>query len=195
MNKFSSGIAGLVAIIASGVPAVSQEAGSPPVQAVEKAGKIHAPEAGRKDTSAVRQKQSRNSRSAKRSRQAADGAPFHDQIARHAQDNGVPVDLARAVVRIESGYNARVVHAGNYGLMQIRLQTARGMGFGGTGAGLLDADTNLHFGMKYLALAYRQAGGDTCRTLMRYQSGIAAKRMSSANRAYCAKAMRMIASR
>ena len=41
--------------------------------------------------------------------------------------------------------------------------------------------------MKYLAQAYKLAGGDTCRTIMKYQGGHLATRMSGANRTYCAK--------
>lgn len=108
-------------------------------------------------------------------------------IARHAAANGVPFSLADAVVRVESRYNPRASHAGNYGLMQIRHQTARGLGYSGGAGGLLDAETNARFGMKYLAQAYRLAGGDTCRTIMKYQSGHLASRLSGANRAYCAK--------
>jgi soluble lytic murein transglycosylase-like protein len=108
-------------------------------------------------------------------------------VARHAAANGVPFALADAVVRIESRYNPRASNAGNYGLMQIRHQTARGMGYSGGAGGLLDADTNARYAMKYLAQAYRLAGGDTCRTVMKYQSGHMAMRMSGANRAYCAK--------
>ncbi|MBN9451159.1 MAG: transglycosylase SLT domain-containing protein [Bosea sp.] len=108
-------------------------------------------------------------------------------VARHAAANGVPFSLADAVVRVESRYNPRASHAGNYGLMQIRHQTARGMGYSGGPGGLLDAETNARYGMKYLALAYKLAGGDTCRTIMKYQSGHMATRMSGANRTYCAK--------
>ncbi len=108
-------------------------------------------------------------------------------VARHAAANGVPFSLADAVVRVESRYNPRASHAGNYGLMQIRHQTARGMGYSGGAGGLLDAETNARYGMKYLAMAYKLAGGDTCRTVMKYQSGHMATRMSGANRAYCAK--------
>jgi soluble lytic murein transglycosylase-like protein len=108
-------------------------------------------------------------------------------VARHAAANGVPFGLADAVVRIESRYNPRAAHAGNFGLMQIRHQTARGMGYSGGAAGLLDAETNARFGMKYLAQAYRLAGGDTCKTIMKYQSGHLTERMSGANRTYCAK--------
>lgn len=108
-------------------------------------------------------------------------------VARHAAANGVPFALADAVVRIESRYNPRAAHAGNFGLMQIRHQTARGVGYSGGAAGLLDAETNARYAMKYLGQAYRLAGGDTCRTVMKYQSGHLATRMSGANRTYCAK--------
>jgi soluble lytic murein transglycosylase-like protein len=108
-------------------------------------------------------------------------------VARHAAANGVPFSLADAIVRVESRYNPRAAHAGNYGLMQIRHQTARGMGYAGGAGGLLDPETNARYAMKYLALAYRAAGGDTCRTIMKYQSGHMAERMSGANRTYCAK--------
>lgn len=115
-------------------------------------------------------------------------------VARHAAANGVPFSLADAVVRIESRYNPRASNAGNYGLMQIRHQTARGLGYTGSAGGLLDAETNARFAMKYLAEAYRLAGGDTCRTVMKYQSGHMATRMSGANRAYCAKVRTITAS-
>jgi soluble lytic murein transglycosylase-like protein len=108
-------------------------------------------------------------------------------VARHAAANGVPFALADAFVRVESRYNPRAANAGNFGLMQIRHQTARGMGYSGSASGLLDADTNARYAMKYLAQAYRMAGGDTCRTVMKYQSGHGAERMSGANRAYCSK--------
>lgn len=108
-------------------------------------------------------------------------------VARHAAANGVPFSLADAVVRVESRYNPRAAHAGNFGLMQIRHQTARGMGYSGSASGLLDAETNARYGMKYLAMAYKMAGGDTCRTIMKYQSGHMTTRMSGANRTYCAK--------
>lgn len=108
-------------------------------------------------------------------------------IVRHAAAHGVPAALADAVIKVESRYNPRASNAGNYGLMQIRLQTARGLGYTGGAAGLLNPETNMRFGMKYLAQAYRMSGGDICRTVMRYQSGHYATTMSGANRAYCGK--------
>lgn len=122
------------------------------------------------------------------------GKPYASAIARHARANGVPVALAMAVVRIESNYNAKARgRAGEVGLMQIKPRTARGMGFSGSTAALYDPDTNLRWGMKYLAGAYTRAGGDTCGTIMRYQGGHYAKRMSKSAVAYCAKVKRHMA--
>lgn len=123
----------------------------------------------------------------------AGGSPYAALIARHAAENGVPFALADAVVRIESRYNPSAHNAGAIGLMQIKHQTARGVGYGGSAAGLRNPDTNLRYGMKYLAQAYRMSGGDTCATVMRYQSGHGAVRANGANRAYCAKARTIMA--
>ncbi|MFO1135641.1 MAG: lytic transglycosylase domain-containing protein [Rhodoblastus sp.] len=117
-----------------------------------------------------------------------------DIIARHAAANGVPFKLADAVVRIESRYNPRVSNGGAVGLMQIKPATARGVGFAGSASALYHAETNVTFGMKYLAQAYRMSGGDVCGTVMRYQSGHYAHHMNAANRAYCSKARAIMAS-
>ena len=92
-------------------------------------------------------------------------------VARHAAANNVPEDLVRRVIKRESGGNPRAVSAGNYGLMQIKLPTARAMGYTGTAAGLLDADTNMTYAVKYLAGAYRVAGGNANRAVHYYASG------------------------
>jgi soluble lytic murein transglycosylase-like protein len=99
-------------------------------------------------------------------------------IASQAAANGVPEDLVRRVIRRESGGNPRVVSAGNYGLMQIKLGTARAMGYQGDAAGLLDPNTNMTYAVKYLAGAYQAAGGNADRAVHYYASGYyyAAKR-------------------
>ena len=107
------------------------------------------------------------------------------RIEQHARENALPVALANAIIRIESNYNPKIVHAGNYGLMQIKLATARAVGFGGSAADLLDPDTNLRYGLKYLGSVYQQSQGDLCLTIMKYQSGHRAVRMTASNRAYC----------
>jgi soluble lytic murein transglycosylase-like protein len=75
------------------------------------------------------------------------------------------------VVKRESGYNARASHAGNFGLMQIRYATARGVGYTGSAAGLLNPETNLTYAVKYLAGAWRAAGGNASRAVSLYASG------------------------
>lgn len=121
----------------------------------------------------------------------AGGTAYDKIIARHAAAHGVPVALAHAVVRVESNYrpNARG-KAGEIGLMQIKPATARMMGYSGSAKGLYDPDTNIRYGMKYLAKAHELGGGDTCGTILRYNAGHAAKRMNPTSAAYCAKVKR-----
>ena len=60
---------------------------------------------------------------------------------------------------------------GNYGLMQIKPATARGMGYSGSAAGLLDADTNMTYAVKYLAGAWRVARGNADLAVHYYAAG------------------------
>ena len=115
---------------------------------------------------------------------ASAGQPqYASLIATHARANGIPVELAHAVVRHESGYNPRATgKAGEIGLMQIKLATARGIGYRGTRQGLYDPDTNIRWGMKYLGQARRLARGSECGTLSRYNGGLGTKRTI---RGYC----------
>ena len=92
-------------------------------------------------------------------------------VADMASANGVPASLVERVIRRESGGNPRAVSAGNYGLMQIRLGTARAMGYGGSAQGLLDAATNMTYAVRYLAGAYRAAGGNEDRAVALYARG------------------------
>ena len=100
-------------------------------------------------------------------------------IARHAAANGLPAELVHRVVLRESRYNPRAANrSGALGLMQIKHATARGMGYSGSASGLLDAETNLTYAVRYLAGAYKVAGGNANRAVALYQSGYyyAAKR-------------------
>jgi soluble lytic murein transglycosylase-like protein len=92
-------------------------------------------------------------------------------IARHAAAYNVPEELVRRVIRRESRGNPRAISKGNYGLMQIRLGTARAMGYRGGIAGLLDPDTNMTYAVKYLAGAYQAAGGNHDRAVRYYAAG------------------------
>jgi len=108
-------------------------------------------------------------------------------IARHALENGLPYELADAIIRIESRYNAGARNGPNVGLTQINVRTAQSLGYQGAAAGLLDAETNLRYGLKYLAQAYKLARGDTCGAILRYQFGHRTQAMTGASRTYCAK--------
>ena len=126
--------------------------------------------------------------------QSVDKGGLRAMVARHAAQNGVPFALADAVVKVESNYNPRAANrSGAMGLMQIKTQTARGEGFSGSSSALLNPETNIRYAMRYLATAYRMAGGDLCGTVMRYQQGHGARHMSAADHSYCAKARGLMA--
>ncbi|MCZ8546116.1 transglycosylase SLT domain-containing protein [Mesorhizobium qingshengii] len=118
----------------------------------------------------------------------ASGGQYSAIVARYAASYGVPVSLAHAVIRIESNYRPNMVgSAGEIGLMQIKPATARMMGYNGSAKGLFDPDTNIKYGMKYLAMAQDLGGGTTCGTILKYNAGHAATRMNPVSAAYCSK--------
>jgi soluble lytic murein transglycosylase-like protein len=109
----------------------------------------------------------------------AQQSAYEGMVASHAAANGLPVSLVHRVIMRESRYNPRAVgRGGAMGMMQIKLATARGMGYTGGAQGLLDANTNLTYAVKYLAGAYRVAGGNHDRAVGYYAAGYyyAAKR-------------------
>jgi soluble lytic murein transglycosylase-like protein len=108
--------------------------------------------------------------------------------AAQAGANGVPVSLVERVIKRESGGNPRAVSQGNYGLMQIRLGTARAMGFSGSAAELLDPQVNMTYAVRYLAGAYRAAGGNENRAVALYASGYYYQAKAQGSSPYAAEA-------
>src|ERR1700737_2134019 len=109
----------------------------------------------------------------------AQQAQYDALIATHARANDVPEALVHRVIVHESRYQPQLVgRGGTIGLMQIKLATARSLGYTGTAEGLRDPNANLTYGVKYLAGAYRAANGDHRRAMAYYASGYyyAAKR-------------------
>ena len=103
---------------------------------------------------------------------AQDRARYEKMIARHAKANLVPEALVHRLVVRESKYNPGLIgHGGTIGLMQIKLATARGVGYIGDADGLRDPETNLTWGVKYLAGAYRAAAGDYDRAIRYFAGG------------------------
>jgi soluble lytic murein transglycosylase-like protein len=102
----------------------------------------------------------------------AQRAQYEAMIATHAKANLVPEVLVHRIIVRESKYQASLLgRGGAIGLMQIKLATARGLGYTGNAEGLRDPETNLTYGVKYLAGAYRAAGGDHDRTVKYYAAG------------------------
>lgn len=120
---------------------------------------------------------------------------YHEIVSRYAGAYGVPIDLAHAVIRVESNYRANAKgSAGEIGLMQIKPATARLMGYSGNNNGLYNPETNIRYGMKYLGKAYRLGGGTTCGTILKYNAGHGAKKMNPISAAYCKKVKKHLAS-
>jgi len=97
----------------------------------------------------------------------ASSGPVDGLISKYAAIYDVPESLIRRVVQRESGFNPRARNGPYYGLMQIRHDTARSMGYRGDAAGLLDAETNLKYAVKYLRGAY-VVGGYNSDSAVRY---------------------------
>jgi soluble lytic murein transglycosylase-like protein len=96
---------------------------------------------------------------------------YDQMIAREAKIHGVPEAFVHRIVMRESRYHPGLVHNHCFGLMQIKYATARGMGYRGDARGLLDPQTNLTYGIPYLANAYRLADGNEDRATALFSSG------------------------
>jgi soluble lytic murein transglycosylase-like protein len=122
------------------------------------------------------------------------GLQYGSIVARYAASYGVPASLAHAVIRVESNYRVNALgSAGEIGLMQIKPSTARMLGYSGSAKGLYNPETNIKFGIQYLAMAHKLGGGTTCGTILKYNAGHAAKRMNPISARYCSKVKRHLA--
>lgn len=92
-------------------------------------------------------------------------------ISKYASVYDVPESLVRRVVQRESGFNPGARNGPYYGLMQIRHETAKTMGYRGSASGLLDAETNLKYAVKYLRGAYVTAGYNSDGAVRYYARG------------------------
>jgi soluble lytic murein transglycosylase-like protein len=98
-------------------------------------------------------------------------ADINGLIVKYAGIYNVPESLIHRVVKRESSYNPKARNGPYYGLMQIRHDTARSMGYKGDAAGLLDADTNLRYAVKYLRGAYIVGDYDESAAMRHYARG------------------------
>lgn len=107
------------------------------------------------------------------------GVPYESNIDNAASTYSLDAALIAAIIAVESNFVATAVNntggdaalGGSYGLMQVSLSTAQGYGFSGTGADLLDPDTNLEYGCQYLTDCLAQSSGDIAGAASAYNSG------------------------
>ncbi|WP_245286565.1 transglycosylase SLT domain-containing protein [Bradyrhizobium sp. ARR65] len=110
-------------------------------------------------------------------------------IEKETATTELPADIAEVVVFVESGYDSGVIgRLGEVGLMQVRPETAAMLGFKGTTAELAEPEINIHYGVAYLAQAWRLAQGDLCRALMKYRAGHGEETMTARSVIYCNRA-------
>ena len=99
-------------------------------------------------------------------------------IKAQAPRYGVPTWFALRIAQIESGYNPRARGAaGEYGVFQLKCATARGIGFRGPCGNLLNASTNIQFGLKHLSLAVRGSHGNLRLAASKHNGGLGYKRI------------------
>lgn len=103
-----------------------------------------------------------------------------DMVRQEAVRQGVPVSLALSIAKHESNFKCHVIgRAGERGVMQIKPSTARGIGYRGAPSGLGHCATGIRYGMMYLKMAYKKAGGNVYRTALLYNGGLGSKRKRS----------------
>jgi soluble lytic murein transglycosylase-like protein len=123
-------------------------------------------------------------------------AGYRPLVEQEAKREGLAPEIAEAVMAVESGFNAAAIGgAGEIGLMQILPSTARMLGFSGTNAELAIPENNIHYGVTYLARAWRIAGGDLCTAVMKYRAGHGETRFSYRSVAYCVAVRGKLAAR
>ncbi len=83
----------------------------------------------------------------------------------------LPRPLVHRLAVRESTHRPKARNGPYYGLLQILPATARSMGFDGAPRDLLDADTNLEYGLKYLSGAWLVAERDPDRAIFLYAKG------------------------
>lgn len=92
-------------------------------------------------------------------------------VAAAARRNNVPVKIALAVAKVESGNRCNARNHNAKGVMQILPRTAASVGISGN---LFDCNTGAEAGVRYLAQAIRR-GGATCAGISLYNTGIKVK--------------------
>lgn len=112
---------------------------------------------------------------------------WDDYIYRAVDITGVQPAVIAATIQIESsGYSGTTGAADEIGLMQIKCDTAKMMGFKGDCARLFNPDLNVLYGAKYLKHQLQRYDGNLAKMFSAYNAGTYTK----ANKTYVGRAMR-----
>jgi len=94
-------------------------------------------------------------------------------ITAMAPAHGVPTWFALRIAHVESNYKPHLRGAaGEYGVYQLKCATAKGIGFSGDCAALLDARTNVQWGLKHLSIAIGKSGGNLRLAASKHNGGL-----------------------
>lgn len=93
-----------------------------------------------------------------------------------APAHGVPTWFALRIAHVESNYKPHMRGAaGEYGVYQLKCATAKGIGFRGNCSQLLDARTNVQWGLKHLSIAIGKSGGNLKLAASKHNGGLGRK--------------------
>ena len=91
---------------------------------------------------------------------------------------GVPTWFALRIAKVESGYNPNTRGAaGEYGVYQMKCATAKDIGFSGNCSQLLNASTNVQYGLKHLQMAMKLSHGNLRMAASKHNGGLGCKRL------------------
>ena len=95
-----------------------------------------------------------------------------------APQYGVPTWFALRIAKVESGYNPSTRGAaGEYGVYQMKCATAKGIGFSGNCSQLLNASTNVQYGLKHLQMAMKLSNGNLKMAASKHNGGLGRKKL------------------
>lgn len=94
-------------------------------------------------------------------------------ITAMAPAHGVPTWFALRIAHVESNYKPHLRGAaGEYGVYQLKCSTAKDIGFSGNCAQLLDARTNVEWGLKHLSIAIGKSNGNLKLAASKHNGGL-----------------------
>jgi soluble lytic murein transglycosylase-like protein len=116
------------------------------------------------------------------SRKAKDTPEAQERVVSLIKDMapryGVPTWFALRIAKVESGYNPNTRGAaGEYGVYQMKCATAKGIGFSGNCAQLLNASTNVQYGLKHLQMAMKLSHGNLKLAASKHNGGLGRKKL------------------